>query len=86
MAIIKLTNGRIIGRVTLADEDGTRRAIAAAKRAFLAYGRTTKDERLKIVRRLHEAAFANIDGLTAIPPCVIPLSWLHRLDERTDAR
>jgi aldehyde dehydrogenase (NAD+) len=34
MDIIKPTNGRVIARVTLADEEDTRHAIAAAKSAF----------------------------------------------------
>jgi acyl-CoA reductase-like NAD-dependent aldehyde dehydrogenase len=36
--IIKPTNGKVIGRVTLADGEDTRRAIAAAKRAFVIMG------------------------------------------------
>src|SRR5215472_11696284 len=54
MDIIKPTNREVIGRVTLADEEDTRRAIAAAKRAFIDYGRSTKEERLKILRRMNE--------------------------------
>jgi aldehyde dehydrogenase (NAD+) len=65
MDIIKPTDGNVIGRVTLADEEDTRRAIAAAKRAFVTYGRSTKDERAAILRRLHEAASARVDDLTA---------------------
>src|SRR5690349_7340339 len=65
MDIIRPTDGQVIGRVTLGDEEDTRRAIAAAKRAFAAYGRTTKEERSKILRRLHEAASARIADLTA---------------------
>jgi aldehyde dehydrogenase (NAD+) len=65
MDIIKPTNGQVIGRVTLADEEDTRRAIAAAKTAFASFGRSTKEERSKILRRLHEAAAARIDDLTA---------------------
>src|SRR5246500_4690557 len=65
MDIIRPTNGKVIGRVTLADEEDTRRAIAAAKRAFVTYGRSTKDERLEILRRLHAAASAHVDDLTA---------------------
>jgi aldehyde dehydrogenase (NAD+) len=49
MDIIKPTNGRIIGRITLADEEDTRRAIAAAKTAFASFGRSTKEERAKIL-------------------------------------
>jgi len=65
MDIVRPTDGRVIARVTLGDEEDTRRAIAAAKRAFASYGRTTKEERSKILRRLHEAASARIDDLTA---------------------
>jgi aldehyde dehydrogenase (NAD+) len=63
--IIKPTNGQLIARVTLGDEEDTQRAIAAARRAFATYGRSTKEERSKILRRLHEAASARIDDLTA---------------------
>jgi aldehyde dehydrogenase (NAD+) len=65
MDIIKPTNGQVIARVTLGDEEDTRRAITAARRAFATYGRSTKEERSKILRRLHEAASARIDDLTA---------------------
>jgi aldehyde dehydrogenase (NAD+) len=65
MDIIKPTNGQVIGRVTLGDEEDTRRAITAARRAFATYGRSTKEERSKILRRLYEAASARIDDLTA---------------------
>ena len=64
MDIIRPTNGQVIARVTLADEDDTRRAIAAAKRAFATYGRSTKEERLRILRRLHEAVAGHIGDLT----------------------
>src|ERR1700681_2630253 len=65
MDIIKPTNGQLIARVTLADEEDTRHAIAAAKRAFANFGRSTREERSKILRRLHEAASAHLDDLTA---------------------
>jgi aldehyde dehydrogenase (NAD+) len=64
MDVIRPTNGQVIGRVTMADEEDTRRAIAAAKRAFATYGRSTKEERAKILRRLHDAVAAHIDDLT----------------------
>jgi len=64
MEIIRPTNGEVIGRVTLGDEEDTRRAIAAAKHAFANFGRTTKQERAKILRGLHKAASARIDELT----------------------
>src|SRR6202040_1499318 len=65
MNIIKPTNGQVIARVTLADEEDTRDAIAAAKNAFGSFGRSTKEERTKILRRLHQAASARVDDLTA---------------------
>src|SRR6266705_2392079 len=65
MDIIKPTNGKVIGRVTLADEDDTRHAIAAAKSAFITFGRSTREERTQILRRLHQAASARVDTLTA---------------------
>ena len=64
MDIIRPTDGQAIGRVTLADEEDTRRAIAAAKRAFATYGRSTKEERAENLRRLHDAVAAHIDDLT----------------------
>jgi aldehyde dehydrogenase (NAD+) len=65
MDIIKPTNGQVIARVTLADEDDTRRAIAAAKNAFAGFSRSTKGDRTELLRRLHQAASARLDDLTA---------------------
>src|SRR5229473_3315632 len=65
MDIIKPTNGQLMGRVTLGDEEDTRRAIAAAKRAFASFAQTTKEERATTLRRLHQAVSARIDDLTA---------------------
>ena len=62
--IIRPTDAHVIGRVTLADEADTRRAIDAARRAFATYSRSTPDERAEILRRLHQAASARIDDLT----------------------
>jgi aldehyde dehydrogenase (NAD+) len=64
MDIVKPTNGQVIGRVTLGDEEDTRRAIAAAKRAFVTFARTTKEERASYLRHLHEAVSHRIDDLT----------------------
>ncbi len=65
MDIVNPTNGKVIAHVTLADEEDTRRAIAAAKTAFASFGRSTKDERAEILRRLHEAASSRQNDLTA---------------------
>src|SRR3981081_2489592 len=66
MDIIKPTNGRVIGRITLGDEEDTKRAIAAANSAFATFGRSTREERAKILRRLYEAASARQDDLTSV--------------------
>ena len=66
MDIIKPTNGQVIGRVTLGDEEDTKRAIAAANGAFTTFGRSPREERAKILRRLHEAASARQDELTSV--------------------
>src|SRR5579863_5443662 len=63
--IIRPTDGRVIGQVTLGDEEDTRRAITAAKRAFATYGKSKPQERAEILRRLHKAASARIGDLTA---------------------
>ena len=65
MDIVRPTDGQVIARVTLGDEEDTRRAIAAAKRAFVTFGRTTKEERIATLRRLHQAVSARVDDLTA---------------------
>jgi aldehyde dehydrogenase (NAD+) len=65
MDIIRPTDGHVIGTVTLADEDDTRRAIDAARRAFATFGQSTKEDRVEILRRLHAAASAHVEDLTA---------------------
>jgi aldehyde dehydrogenase (NAD+) len=65
MDSVNPTNGKVIGRIMLGDEEDARRAIAAAKNAFPGFARTSKEERAKVLRRLHEAVTARIDDLTA---------------------
>lgn len=65
MDLVSPTTGQVIGSVLLGDEEDTRRAIAAAERAFATFGRTTQEERAAILRRLHGAASARLDDLTA---------------------
>ena len=47
-----------IGRVQLADAEDARRAVAAAKRAFPVFARTSKVERVALLRRLYDAVAA----------------------------
>jgi aldehyde dehydrogenase (NAD+) len=65
MDSINPSNGQVIARVTLGDEEDARRAIAAAKRAFPSFARATKEERAKVLRRLQEVVSARGDDLTA---------------------
>ncbi len=65
MDVIRPTDRKIIAQATLGDEEDARRAIAAAKRAFGTYGTSLPAERAEILSRLHHAASARIDDLTA---------------------
>ena len=42
------------------------KVIAHAKQAFASFGRTTKEERIETLRRLHEAVSARVDDLTDV--------------------
>src|ERR1700740_1218675 len=66
MDVIKPTNRKVIAKATLGDEEDTRRAIAAAKRAFTSFSHATKEERSRYLRQLHKAVTARIDDLTAV--------------------
>ncbi|HEY4352485.1 MAG TPA: aldehyde dehydrogenase family protein [Paraburkholderia sp.] len=54
---------QVIGRVRLADEHDANRAIAAAKRAFASFSRTSKRERLDMLASMAEAVAAREDEL-----------------------
>jgi aldehyde dehydrogenase (NAD+) len=54
-----------IGQVRLGDAIDAKAAVAAAKRAFPAWSRTTKAERIALLRRLHDAVAARTDALAA---------------------
>lgn len=53
----------VIGRVRLADAADADAAIAAAKRAFPAFSRTPKAQRIEMLMALHEAVVAREDAL-----------------------
>ncbi|HEX4197469.1 MAG TPA: aldehyde dehydrogenase family protein [Caulobacteraceae bacterium] len=54
-----------IGQVRLGDEIDARAAVAAAKRAFPAFSRTGKAERIAMLHRLHDAVAARGEALAA---------------------
>ncbi|MBM6596669.1 NAD-dependent succinate-semialdehyde dehydrogenase [Microvirga pudoricolor] len=66
---IDVTNpatGEVIARVPNAGAAETRRAIAAAYAAFPAYAGLSLNERVLLMRRLHQAIMDNLDGLAAL--------------------
>jgi aldehyde dehydrogenase (NAD+) len=56
---------KAIGSVRLGDVEDTRRAIAAAKRAFATYSRSAVAERIELLHRLHKAVVAREADMTA---------------------
>jgi aldehyde dehydrogenase (NAD+) len=54
---------KVIGRVRLADARDVDDAVAAARRAFPAFSRTDKGERVEMLRRMHAAVAAKEDEL-----------------------
>jgi aldehyde dehydrogenase (NAD+) len=54
-----------IGQVRLGDAEDARAAIAAAKRAFPAFSRTSKAERIAMLHRLHDAVAPHAEALAA---------------------
>jgi len=55
--------GEVFGRVRLGDVEDARAAIAAAKRAFASWSRSTKTERISLLHRLYEVMDARKDAL-----------------------
>lgn len=55
----------VIGHVTLGDREDTLRAIAAAKRAGPAWARSSKAERVAVLRRLHASVLARAEDINA---------------------
>ncbi|MFM0738852.1 aldehyde dehydrogenase family protein [Paraburkholderia xenovorans] len=53
----------VIGKVRLADAEDARRAIAAARRAFASFSLTSKEERIALLERMHDAVAAREDEL-----------------------
>jgi aldehyde dehydrogenase (NAD+) len=54
-----------IGQVRLGDSVDAKAAVAAAKRAFPAFSRTSKAERIALLRRLHDVVASRTDVLAA---------------------
>lgn len=61
--LINPSNNKLIGQLILADEEDTRKAIAAAKEAFKTFSKTTVAERSEYLQRLHDAVMKRQDDL-----------------------
>jgi aldehyde dehydrogenase (NAD+) len=61
--IVNPATEAVVGRLTLANREDTKRAIAAAHRAQAALGRTTPAERIAMLRRLQTAMLARSDAI-----------------------
>lgn len=64
--LINPSTNQVIGTVVLGDEEDTKRAIAAAKAAFITFSQTTKKERINYLQKLHDAVEKRKDELTNI--------------------
>ena len=64
--VVDPASGEVIGTVPKAGRAETRRAVEAAHEAFQSFGRTTADERAKLLRKLHDAILDNRDELAEI--------------------
>lgn len=64
--LISPATNALIGQVTLGDEVDTQHAIESAKAAFKTFSKTTVEERIVYLQRLHEAVNKRSDELTAV--------------------
>ncbi|HEY3939502.1 MAG TPA: aldehyde dehydrogenase family protein [Bryobacteraceae bacterium] len=63
--LINPSDNEVIGKVTLADKIDARNAIVAAKDALRTFSRTTKEERMDYLERLHACVSGRMDDLVA---------------------
>ena len=61
--LVNPTDNKVIGKVTMADEIDTRKAIGAAKEAFNTFSQSSKEYRMDCLQRLHEAVATRMDQL-----------------------
>src|SRR5882757_10068409 len=61
--LVNPTDNKIIGKVTMADEIDTRKAIGAAKAAFSTFSQSGKEYRMELLQRLHDAVARRMDQL-----------------------
>src|ERR1700684_2580907 len=61
--LVNPTDNKVIGKVTMADEIDTRKAIGAAKEAFNSFSQSSKQYRIELLQRLHDAVAKRMDQL-----------------------
>src|SRR2546421_703063 len=61
--LVNPTDNKVIGKVTMADEIDTRKAIGAAKEAFNTFSQSSKEYRMELMQRLHDAVAKRMDQL-----------------------
>src|ERR1700757_3443740 len=61
--LVNPTDNTVIGKVTMADEIDARKAIAAAKEAFKTFSQSSKEYRMGLLQRLHDAVAKRMDIL-----------------------
>src|SRR6201997_621004 len=61
--LVNPTDNKVIGKVTMADEIDARKAIGAAKEAFNTFSQSSKEYRMELLQRLHDAVAKRMDQL-----------------------
>src|SRR6266853_858943 len=61
--LVNPTDNKVIGKVTMADEIDTRKAIGAAREAFNTFSQSSKEYRMELLQRLHDAVAKRMDQL-----------------------
>ena len=61
--LVNPTDNKTIGKVTMADEFDTRNAIDAAREAFNTISQSSKEYRMALLQRLHDAVAKRMDQL-----------------------
>ena len=61
--IINPTNNEVIGKVVLGNEVDTRIAIKSAKAAFNKFSKSSKEERINYLQKLHDAVIKRVEDL-----------------------
>src|SRR6202045_1600723 len=65
--LVNPTDNKVIGKVTMADEIDTRKAIGAAKEAFNTFSQSSKEYRMELLQRLHDAVAKRMVQLVEAP-------------------